>query len=256
MNKLYQYIILGVGVLTLNACATSSHQGSYTASRSMTTYRSSMSRAIRSDVIHTVAPLETVWRISKMYDVSMQDIISANRLRSASRLEKGQRLVIPNAAPIRPIIPLYPSRKWTHIIIHHSATEAGNALAFDNSHYRRGFTSGLGYHFVVNNGTSGKSNGQIEVSPRWIKQKNGAHCKANKMNIRGIGICLVGNFQKERLSSKQLDALVYLVDKVRRYYKIPLKNIVGHGNVYGAQTACPGKNFPWKEFRRRLEMLN
>jgi N-acetyl-anhydromuramyl-L-alanine amidase AmpD len=76
------------------------------------------------------------------------------------------------------------------------------------------------------------------------------------MNTKGVGICLVGNFQKERLSSKQLDALVYLVDKIRRYYKIPLKNIVGHGHVHGAQTACPGKNFPWREFRRRLQMMN
>ena len=256
MNRVYQYIILAIGILTLNACATVSQRGSYTASRSMTSYGSPLSTGIRSDVIHTVAPLETVWRISKMYDVSMQDIIRANRLRNASSLEKGQRLVIPNAAPIRPIIPLYPSYKWKYIIIHHSATEAGNALAFDNSHHRRGFTSGLGYHFVIDNGTSGKTNGQIEVSPRWIKQQNGAHCKANRMNPRSIGVCLVGNFSKTRVNSKQLDALVYLVDKLKRYYKIPIKNIVGHGHVHGAQTACPGSNFPWREFRRRLQMLD
>ena len=58
-----------------------------------------------------------------------------------------------------------------------TATDEGNALSLFTIHKRRGFTD-LGYHFVIDNGTSGKGKGQIEVSPRWIKQRNGAHCKA------------------------------------------------------------------------------
>ncbi len=206
---------------------------------------------IRANITHTVAPGETVWRISKMYDVPMNDVIRYNNIKRVDDLKMGQKLVIPNAAPIKPVITLYPSRKWKYIIIHHSATDEGNAFCFYNSHRKRGWKD-LGYHFVIDNGTKGKTNGQIETSSRWLKQEDGAHCKANNMNSRGIGVCLVGNFSKERLSDKQMDSLVYLVDTLRKYYGVPLSNILGHGQVKGARTECPGKLFPWSEFKRRL----
>lgn len=207
---------------------------------------------LRQDMFHIVAPGETIWRISKMYDVKMEDIMGANNLKIPQDLAMGQRLLVPNAAPLRPVIPLYRSSKWRYIIIHHSATDEGSALSFDSMHRVRGW-KGLGYHFVIDNGSSGKPEGHIEASPRWIKQQDGAHCNASGMNHCGIGVCLVGNFSKERVSQKQMDSLVYLVSNLRKYYKIPISNIIGHGQVRGARTECPGKYFPWKEFIARLK---
>ena len=206
---------------------------------------------LRSDVYHEVAPGETVWRISKMYDIQIEDIAVANNLRDATKLEKGQRLLIPNAAPLRSVIPLYPSRKWDYIIIHHSATDVGNALNFDKAHINRRW-KGLGYHFVIDNGTSRKQDGQIEISPRWLHQEDGAHCKAGSMNYKGIGICLVGNFSEDRVTQKQMESLVILVNELKKYYDIPNSHILGHGQVKGASTECPGKRFPWNDFRHRL----
>ena len=208
--------------------------------------------AIRQDIAHIVAPGETLWRISKTYDVGIADIMRANRLKKKDELDMGQRLIIPGAMPACPVITLYPSKKWKYIIIHHSGTEEGNALAFYRSHKRRGFIHGLGYHFVIDNGSSGKPEGHIEISPRWTKQQDGAHCKAAGMNDKSIGICLVGNFCEENVPEKQLSSLVYLINILRRYYRIPLKNIVGHGRVPGASTRCPGKRFPWNRFFSQL----
>ncbi|MBU1087687.1 MAG: N-acetylmuramoyl-L-alanine amidase [Candidatus Omnitrophica bacterium] len=207
---------------------------------------------MRSNIVHVVAPGETVWRIGKMYDVSIEHIVRENKLKNSSMLEKGQRLNISQAAPVRPVVTLYPSKKWKYIIIHHSATDSGSALGFDKSHQARGFNRGLGYDFVIANGTADKLDGQIEVSPRWIKQEDGAHCKAGNMNCRAIGICLVGNFSQERVSLKQIDSLIYLVNRLRKYYKIPKKNILGHGQVKGANTECPGSKFPWADFKSKL----
>ena len=207
---------------------------------------------MRIDVIHEVAPGETVWRLSKMYDVQMEDIVRANDLRDPSNLEKGQRLLVPRAAPLRTVIPLYPSRKWDYIIIHHSATDVGNALSFDYVHSNKRKWEGLGYHFVIDNGTSGKEDGQVEISPRWIKQQDGAHCKADGMNYNGIGICLVGNFSEDSVTSKQMESLAYLVNVLKEYYAVPDSNILGHGQVSGANTECPGTRFPWRDFRTRL----
>ena len=101
-------------------------------------------------------------------------------------------------------------------------------------------------------GKPAEPEGYIEVSPRWIKQQRGAHCKADGMNFKGIGICLVGNFSKHRVSVKQIESLVYLVRILKKYYDIPNRNIIGHGSVKGAATECPGSKFPWREFWLKL----
>lgn len=205
---------------------------------------------LRQNIYHEVAPGETLWRISKMYDVTIEQIQDANRL-STTTLEKGQVLFIPDAAPRRTVIPMYKSYKWRYIVIHHTATDTGTSLSIDKLHKNRGW-QGIGYHFIIDNGTAGKDDGQIEVGPRWIKQEDGAHCKVANMNYQGIGIALVGNFSEGSVSQKQLEALAYLVKLLSRYYNIPKKNIIGHGQVSGAATECPGTNFPWKEFYSRL----
>ena len=91
------------------------------------------------------------------------------------------------------------------------------------------------------------------MTPRWLKQEDGAHCKASDMNTKGIGISLVGNFNDHGVSKAQMDSLVELVNKLRKYYKIPVSNIMGHKDVEGSNTECPGKNFPWAEFRKRMK---
>jgi LysM repeat protein len=207
---------------------------------------------VGNNIIHIVVPGETLWRISKIYDVPIADIMQANNLVNAAQLEKGQRLVIPNAATTKAAIPLYPTRKWKYIIIHHSATDEGNAYYFNILHRRKGWNE-IGYDFVIDNGTKNKADGAIEISPRWISQEDGAHCRASDMNSKGIGICLVGNFSKERISEKQLDSLIYLINVLRKYYRIPMSRIMWHGQVPGARTECPGKYFPWTEFRKKLE---
>jgi len=252
--------VAACAVLLLSSCTTVPLEAPQYPPREITTRIPSIpgvaptiaSPMLRNNVCHIVGPGETLWRISKMYDVDMQKIISENRLRRPNELEMGQRLIIPRAAPIKHIVPLYRSDKWKYIIIHHSATDVGDALRFFEGHKKRGFWRGLGYHFVIDNGTCGKENGQIEVSPRWIKQEDGAHCKASRMNYRGIGVCLVGNFSRGDISEKQLDSLVYLVNKLRRYYDIPTRNIIGHGDVRGASTECPGILFPWRRFWTRI----
>ncbi|MBI3999860.1 MAG: N-acetylmuramoyl-L-alanine amidase [Candidatus Omnitrophica bacterium] len=211
---------------------------------------------IRQDVYHEVARLETLWRISKMYGVDAQTIAAANGLKDPTSISVGQKLLIPQAAAVRPVIPVYNTRRWSHIVIHHSATNDGNALTIDQMHYRRGFGNGLGYHFLIDNGTRGKGLGQIEIGPRWIKQADGAHANAAGMNENGIGICLIGNFSETRVPELQLESLEFLVNVLRAHYRIPLDHIIRHRDVPGKNTECPGNYFPWEEFKRRLKASN
>ena len=206
----------------------------------------------RQDIYHVVAPMETLWRVSKMYNVDQDAIIQANRLKDPKLISVGQKLLIPKAERPHAVIPLYNSRPWNYIIIHHSATDVGNARFIDRLHHKRVLWNGLGYHFLIDNGTLGKQVGQIEVGPRWIKQMEGAHCNAAGMNEYGIGICLVGNFSEARVPEEQLNSLLFLVNALRTHYRVPLKNIIRHGDVPGKATECPGIYFPWKEFKRKI----
>ncbi|MCK4851786.1 MAG: N-acetylmuramoyl-L-alanine amidase, partial [Candidatus Omnitrophica bacterium] len=190
-------------------------------------------------------------RISRMYEVDIKTIKKTNRIKDVRDLDIGQRLYIPSAAPRIDIVTLYPGRKWKYIIIHHSATDHGNSEKFNRAHLNRGW-KGVGYHFVIDNGTCGKDDGQIESTPRWIKQETGAHCKADGMNEKSIGICLVGNFSIDRVSPAQMRSVVYLVKQLKEHYNIPSSRILGHGQVPGARTECPGKKFPWKTFNSYL----
>lgn len=208
--------------------------------------------SIPQDLYHRVGPKETLWRISKTYGVSIQSIVDANKLKNAKSISAGQTLLIPKAAEIRPIIPVYNVRKWNYIVIHHTATEVGDAFSIDQLHHRRGFDNGLGYHFLIDNGTEGKQEGQIEVGPRWIKQMNGAHANAAGMNENGIGIAMIGNFSEHYVSEHQLRSLVFLTNSLRRHYHIPLDRVIRHRDVPGKNTECPGNYFPWSEFKRRL----
>ncbi|HXV28043.1 MAG TPA: peptidoglycan recognition family protein [bacterium] len=144
------------------------------------------------------------------------------------------------------------AHRWKYIVIHHSATERGNAAIFDKGHRLRGFAHGLGYHFVVDNGTYRTRMGQIESGDRWYRQMNGAHCNRMGMNEEGIGICLVGNFSKEKVSSEQLDSAVWLVKHLQKRYGIPTNHVLRHRDVKKKETECPGNDFPWEEFVRRL----
>jgi len=182
----------------------------------------------------------------------MASIINVNRLKDTQPLEMGQILNIPSASSPQQVLSLFPSGRWKYIIVHHSATQEGSSLQFHRHHQEKGWDS-VGYHFVIDNGKSGKPDGFIEITPRWLKQQHGAHCKASDMNTVGIGICLVGNFNEREVSPAQMNALVYLVNELRRYYKIPKNNILGHRHVPGSKTDCPGNRFPWDKFKRQIQ---
>ncbi|MFZ5802556.1 MAG: N-acetylmuramoyl-L-alanine amidase [Candidatus Omnitrophota bacterium] len=201
---------------------------------------------------HVVGPQETLFRISKVYGVDIQTLMQANGIQDPNVLNKGQKLIIPGTFGARPVVTLLPSRKWKYIVIHHTATDVGNMLSIDQMHHDRGFWNGLGYHFLIDNGSSGRASGQIEAGPRWIKQMDGAHCKAGGMNEMGIGIGVVGDFSKNYMSQSQMDSLVYLVKTLQDFYGIPTSRVIGHRDAPGAKTECPGDLFPWVEFKRRL----
>ncbi|MFQ5964526.1 MAG: peptidoglycan recognition family protein [Candidatus Scalinduaceae bacterium] len=136
-------------------------------------------------------------------------------------------------------------RSWKYIVIHHSASNSGNAYTIGKFHREvKGWENGLGYHFLIGNG-NGSGDGEIEVGDRWNDQIDGAHAGNKEYNRFGIGICLIGNFENSYPTKLQISSLVYLINYLHERCNIPRENIKMHSNF--RKTACPGGNFPYYE---------
>lgn len=211
--------------------------------------RAPIGPGLRGGVYHTVEPGQNLWRICQAYRVDMKEVMALNKITDATKIEKGQKIFIPRT---NKFVQVRPNTRWTHIIVHHSATFAGNAEIFDKQHHQRGFWNGLGYHFVIDNGTNNRRDGQVEIGHRWTRQMDGAHCNAMNMNKVGIGVCLVGNFDEDSPSPAQFQALTALVAQLKRQFNIPTENILRHNMVTGKATDCPGNRFPWETFKEKV----
>ena len=145
-------------------------------------------------------------------------------------------------------VPAARARNWRWVVIHHSATPGGNAAIFNKLHRDKGWDE-LGYHFVIGNGTD-SPDGAVEIGPRWPSQKWGAHAKTadNKYNDFGIGICLVGNFDVDRPTAKQQQALAKLTAWLMKHYHISPDRVMGHGDTKA--TECPGRYVSIAQIRR------
>ncbi|WP_337174141.1 peptidoglycan recognition family protein [Paludisphaera sp.] len=138
-------------------------------------------------------------------------------------------------------------RPWKYVVVHHSATESGSYSEIDAEHRQiLGSADGCGYHFVIGNGT-GSGDGQIEVSQRWVRQKHGVHCRnARRADIDeyGIGVCLIGDFEKAPPTPKQQAALKALLAYLGEKYQIDQSRLETHKHVAATPTVCPGRHFP------------
>jgi hypothetical protein len=146
-------------------------------------------------------------------------------------------------------VPPVAARAWSAIVLHHSATSGGSVASIDAVHRRQKDAAGnpwlgIGYHFVVGNGQP-MGDGEIQPTFRWQQQLAGAHAGRREENERGIGICLIGDFEVHEPTSKQVEAVSRLVKTLASRYAIERQRVVRHLDV-GA-TLCPGRLFPWEQ---------
>ena len=219
--------------------------------------------AANSSTYHKVTAGETLTAIGSAYGVKVQDLQKANSMTGVG-IKEGQRLFIPHYntgyKPPLPTLPAKPGfslatqkpmRDWKYLVVHHSGTKQGSAGAFDDYHRRkRRMSNGLAYHFVIGNGT-GSSDGEIEVGNRWKQQIHGGHVRSDWHNTVGVGICLVGNFEKQRPTTRQMESFNMLVDYLHNNLLRNKVTLVGHRELNTEQTLCPGRYFPMSAVHQR-----
>lgn len=147
-------------------------------------------------------------------------------------------------------------RPWNTIVIHHSAGEYGNVAFLKKVHQQRQKgdpVDSMAYHFVVGNG-KGMPMGAVDWGLRWRWRLWGAHVSGrnHRANLFGIGICMIGNFEKHNVPEPQYKGLFTLCRQLMGRFNIPLENITLHRALAGEQTLCPGRYFPFQQLKQDL----
>jgi len=151
---------------------------------------------------------------------------------------------------------------WEYILLHHSLTADSGTVSWGairryhmdpNGPYRM---RDVGYHWGVE-----MVNDYYEILVGRTLTETGAHCKEATMNRRGIGICLVGDFDAAPPPEKQVERAVRLVSWLMEEFRIPRERVVGHRDAglmvgmdwqKGQYKTCPGRMFSMEHFREQL----
>lgn len=187
-------------------------------------------------MVFTVALIYAKYREASVQPSTLSSGLVPIPQEPARKIQKKQKIQEVSQEKIK-------DRKETSlIIIHHSATENGNAEIFRRFHKETNGWDDIGYHFVITNGKGGPD-GEIQKG-RGL-QKQGAHARGRNHN--SIGICLVGN---NKFTEKQKEALIRLLVKLCIMYQIDPseKTIQAH------HEKCPGPGFDLPEIIRWLEV--
>jgi len=202
--------------------------------------------------MYTVRKGDTLSKIADIYDVTVEDLRAANGIKG-SLIKIGQKLIIPGTSSVLTGVIAATKKirvnrpKWKYIVAHHSATAQGTAASFDREDRRSGMKNGLAYHFVIGNG-NGTADGVIEVGSRWTQQLHGGHVSKWEFNNHGIGICMIGNFEKTEPTPKQLDSFTQLVNYLGGNLLDNRYKFYVHKEINA--TLCPGRNFPIQKMHK------
>lgn len=133
------------------------------------------------------------------------------------------------------------------IVLHHSATPQNTSWEQISSWGKNGYAD---YHFGVD--YTGKIYTGCPIN------QVAAHCgldqgidysESGVYNQNSLAICAIGNFEIQTMSQAQINGIVKCIRNIRiQFPKVFLKL---HRELVA--TACPGKNYPFKEILKRLE---
>lgn len=118
---------------------------------------------------------------------------------------------------------------WTPVYFTDAQTTAERIELVRSIHVDKRGWGDLGYHFVIDRA------GRVWEG-RDVRFQ-GAHVKDH--NEHNIGVMVLGNFEQQRPSSAQVEAMVGVVRTLARQYRISPHRVYTHQEL--RPTACPGR---------------
>lgn len=234
--------------------------------------KTSSNNTSRFKKVHIVRRKETLSSISRLYNISVKDLMTANKIKS-TEIEIGQNLYVPGSASTKraqqvkkygqpTVIPrtkwasthikgnITPMGKVNKITVHHTTaptnlwkmTDSQYISIIEKAHQNKKWAC-IGYHYII-----GRNGTIYEGRP---SKYQGAHASGNNPN--NMGIALIGDFNKKLPNTMQLASLKDLLNHLRTKFELKTTNVYGHKHL--VKTECPGVMLEQWLFRYRSGKL-
>lgn len=136
-----------------------------------------------------------------------------------------------------------PRPRTTKIVCHHTAGAARQSVEDIHAYHQKIGWSGIGYNLVqTEDGVWREGRGM---------DAEGAHASGH--NSTAIGICLTGNFERDPVPEDRYESLVDMCVYLVRRYGLRSSDVVGHRELPGATTLCPGKHIDMGRLRSDVD---
>ena len=131
---------------------------------------------------------------------------------------------------------------WKTVHFTDKRTTAQRIELIRTVHTRDNGWGDIGYHYIIDR------DGRLWEGRPLTYQ--GAHVRDN--NEHNLGILVLGNFDKQLPSSKQMASLQTTLGSFKQQYRVPTRRVYTHQEL--VSTACPGRNLQSQMagVRRRL----
>lgn len=136
-------------------------------------------------------------------------------------------------------------RRPNYVIIHHTANNnCGETL---NEFTTPNGREASAHYVICEDGTVYHMLNDLLRSHHAGESKWG---NTTDLNSSSIGIELNNN-GNEPFTEPQINSLTILLDRLKKAYKIPDANFIGHGDIAPTRKADPNKYFPWQELSEK-----
>jgi hypothetical protein len=132
-----------------------------------------------------------------------------------------------------------PGTRFDRLVIHHSASRRDNYASIRAYHKKQHGWRDAAYHLILSNGSTAVPAGFLEPTGRYRRQTYSLATRSRVCNLRGIHLCIVGNYETAPLPGDLAASAGHVVDLVMRTYGISERQIRLHRDCN--PTACPGK---------------
>lgn len=143
------------------------------------------------------------------------------------------------------------------IVIHHSATPRTTTVGqIRDYHVNHNGWRDIAYHYLLRQPEDDMpveiSAGRTQDGDAFIESgEEGAHVYGS-VNFHSLGICCIGNFDEEDVPERMSDSLIALLSSFLIALKLDVDAVIGHKEVAGQNTACPGKFFDLDKLRANI----
>lgn len=140
--------------------------------------------------------------------------------------------------------PNFGARRPNFVIIHHTADDSaeGSLRTLTNPKLE------VSAHYLI--GRDGKLYYLVDELARAWHAGESYWGGATDLNSASIGIELDNN-GREPFAEPMIATLLDLLDDIKRRYKIPTANFLGHGDIIPGRKVDPSRYFPWQRLAER-----